>query len=584
MGQKTIHVSGMHCHSCELLIEEELLKVPGIQKAVVKQNKGTADIYFQGQLDESLFDQAVCNAGYTLGLDNKPFFSKNINDYKELFLSFLLIFNLFFLAKSLGILNIDTNHAGNYSSLPVVFLVGLTAGISTCMALVGGLVLGASANFAKKHPLATSLEKFKPHVFFNFGRIISYTLLGALIGYLGSFFQLSTSVLGILIIIVGLVMLLLGLQLTDISPRLKNINFSLPSGIAKLLGIKERKNQEYSHTNSLLMGALTFFLPCGFTQAMQLYAMSTGSPTQGALILGTFALGTAPGLLGIGGLTSLLKGAIARYFFKTAGLVVTALAIFNIINGYNLAGLNIVSSILAATRSTLTSTSPDKNVTLENGVQIVRMNQTGSGYTPNRFTIKKDIPVKWIITSLDSQTCASSIVSDKLGVRASLKSGDNVFEFTPKEVGSIRFSCLMGMYTGSFNVVDDSNPSAPTAVSADLTPPPSGSSCGGSGGCGCGAKRTTDNADIQVLKATYSYDSDIQPNQFILKAGKPAQLEILAKDDGVGCMGSVTLPGLTDKVDVFTKGQTVAFEFTPAIGTYNITCGMGIPRGPIIFN
>src|SRR3989338_6791878 len=168
MGQKTIHVSGMHCHSCELLIEEELLKVPGIQKAVVKQNKGTADIYFQGQLDESLVDQAVCNAGYTLGLDNKPFFSKNINDYKELFLSFLLIFNLFFLAKSLGILNIDTNHAGNYSSLPVVFLVGLTAGISTCMALVGGLVLGASANFAKKHPLATSLEKFKPHVFFNF--------------------------------------------------------------------------------------------------------------------------------------------------------------------------------------------------------------------------------------------------------------------------------------------------------------------------------------------------------------------------------------------------------------------------------
>src|SRR3989338_7598768 len=178
MGQKTIHVSGMHCHSCELLIEEELLKVPGIQKAVVKQNKGTADIYFQGQLDESLVDQAVCNAGYTLGLDNKPFFSKNINDYKELFLSFLLIFNLF-------------------------FLVGLTAGISTCMALVGGLVLGASANFAKKHPLATSLEKFKPHVFFNLGRIISYTLLGALIGYLGSFFQLSTSVLGILIIIVG---------------------------------------------------------------------------------------------------------------------------------------------------------------------------------------------------------------------------------------------------------------------------------------------------------------------------------------------------------------------------------------------
>ena len=210
---------------------------------------------------------------------------------------------------------------------------------------------------------------------------------------------------------------------------------------------KEKLKAEYSDKNSALLGASTFFLPCGFTQAMQLYAISTGSPIQGALTMGVFALGTTPGLLGVGGLTSVIKGQSSKLFFKTAGVIVVFLALFNVSNGLNLLG---VKSIFAKT----TATSIDKNVKIVNGVQVVKMSQKTNGYNPSKFTIKKGVPVKWIVTSESIYSCASSIVSQQLGIRTSLKLGENIFEFTPTQVGTIRFSCSMGMYTGSFNVID----------------------------------------------------------------------------------------------------------------------------------
>jgi plastocyanin len=248
-------------------------------------------------------------------------------------------------------------------------------------------------------------------------------------------------------------MLVVGLQLTELFPRLSNVSFSLPSGISNFLGLKKQNNKEYSHLNSMLIGALTFFLPCGFTQAMQLYAMSTGSFWSGALIMGVFALGTAPGLLSIGGLTSIAKGPFARRFFKTAGVLVVALAVLNISNGLNLTGLG-AGLFTRATKTTSASNISDPNVKIENGVQIVSMDQTASGYSPNHFTIKQGIPVKWVITSYDQTTCAGDLYSKQLNIRTFLKAGENDFSFTPDEAGTITFMCSMGMYRGSFDVVN----------------------------------------------------------------------------------------------------------------------------------
>ncbi|MBI2338101.1 sulfite exporter TauE/SafE family protein [Candidatus Daviesbacteria bacterium] len=601
MEKTTVHITGMHCRSCEILIEDEVLKIEGVEKCVVSHTKGTAEIYHNDGLDEQKVTQAISTVGYQVGKEERPWLSKNPRDYLNILTAAGFLLFIYLAADNLGLFSLVKSTGNNFTSLPVVLMIGLTAGFSTCMALVGGLVLGASAKFAEKHPTATPLQKFKPHIFFNIGRIASYFFFGGVIGFAGSFFQLSPFVLGILTIAVGGVMFLLGAQLIDISPRLNKVNITLPKFISRALGIKEHHEKEYSHTNSMIGGAMTFFLPCGFTQAMQLYAISTGDPVKGAITMGVFAIGTAPGLLGIGGLTSVVKGAFAKGFFKFAGIVVIVLALFNISNGYNLTGLAFASPFGSNTAS---ASSADPNVTLENGVQVVRMVQNASGYSPNTFTIKKGVPVKWIVTSEDVNTCASSIISSALNIRASLNLGENVFEFTPDEAGVLKFSCSMGMYRGAFNVVA-SDGTGSTATTQELQKqveaPSGGGNCGGGGCGGCGGGGTAQKnlqasasispipaakqGETQVIKTIYTQDNDIQPNKFTVKAGQPVRMEIDVKDDGYGCMGSIMVPGLVQQPEILTKGQPVVFNFTPTkAGDYYITCAMGIPRGIIKVN
>ncbi|TSC92168.1 MAG: Heavy metal transport/detoxification protein, partial [Candidatus Berkelbacteria bacterium Licking1014_96] len=283
---------------------------------------------------------------------------------------------------------------------------------------------------------------------------------------------------------------------------------------------------------------------------------------------GAFALGTAPGLLGIGGLTSAIKGIFARRFFKFAGIVVVSLAIFNISNGLNLTGLTAKFSSSSAKNESKASPKSDPNVVEANGKQIVRMTQKSNGYSPNTFTIKQGVPVKWVINSTDPNSCAASLYAKELNVRSYLKYGENVFEFTPTEVGRINFSCSMGMYRGYFEVVENNatlspSPTVSAATTASATPPP-----------------TDPNA--QVIKATYSQKGDIQPKRFAVKANQPVRFEILAEDDGRGCMGSITIPDLIEEYDILEKGRTTVFDFTPTKpGNYLITCSMGSPRGTI---
>lgn len=572
MHKTIIPIKGMHCRSCEILIENNLKKIPGFSNANVSYKKSQAEIFSRQPLDNDLINKAIDSAGYEIGTDQKAWISQNPAEYKDLFIAFLILLILYFIGKNLGIFNFNFATSGKPSSLAVVLVVGLTAGVSTCMALVGGLVLGMAARHSEKHPEATPLQKFRPHLYFNIGRIVAFFLLGGLVGLIGKAFQLSSPTLGALTIFVGLVMLVLGIQLTELFPRISSAGFTLPSGISKFFGIK-RHEKEYSHRNSILVGALTFFLPCGFTQAMQLYAMSSGGFVSGGLIMATFALGTAPGLLGIGGLTSIIKGAFAKKFFKFAGLLVIVLALLNISNGLNLTGLSLNN--ISFKDNITAEGKTDPNVKLENGIQIVRMTQQSRGYSPNKFTIQQNIPVKWIIDSVDAGSCASSIVASDVGVRKFLTKGENIIEFTPTKLGDIRFSCSMGMYTGKFTVVKNAQIDGNVNDSIQSSPSPTPS-----------LATPTPNKDAQLIKARFvatdeNSTTDISPNEFTLTAGKPARFEIYAEVDGEGCMGSIVVPKLVDMPEFLEKGKTVVFEFTPEKGTYYITCAMGAIRGKI---
>lgn len=383
MIKTTFKIQGMHCRSCEILIKEYIEKINAVEKVHVSHKRKEVLVYSKVEINPKLVEDAITEAGYSVGENNKPFLSQYPQDYKDLLFSVAILIILFFIARSLGIFNLNVS-TGSPSNLLMVGLIGLTAGVSTCMALVGGLVLAISSNFSLKHPGSSPLQKLRPHLFFNLGRIISFVILGGLIGLAGNAFQLSGSGLGILTIIVAIFMFLLGLQLIGIFPRISNF-LTLPPKIAQILGLKKHKEKEYSHSNSMLIGGLTFFLPCGFTQAMQVYAISTGSFVSGALIMGVFALGTTPGLLGIGGLTSIFKGSKASMFFKFTGAIVLALAVFNFSNGLNLTGW---STSLAQNNSS-NAQQDDPNIKIQDGVQVVRMTQKTNGYSPNKFTIKK---------------------------------------------------------------------------------------------------------------------------------------------------------------------------------------------------
>ena len=445
--KENYYISGMHCRSCEIVVEDNISKISGVKKVNVDYKKGIAEVYYEHRPAPSEIEKAVRNAGYALGINKKrPFLSSDPMTYIELlFAGGALVIVLMWL-KIFGVLDWNLQ----FSSTPSLFfvvLIGLTAGISTCMALIGGLVLGISSRHAELHPEATPSQKFKPHLFFNLGRLVSYAVLGGAIGLAGSVFRLSSSLLGLLVIFAGVVMLLLGLKMTEVFPRLSGGGLMMPKNISRLLGLNTEV-KEYSHKSSFVTGILTFFLPCGFTQAMQIYAVSTGSFTKGALIMFLFALGTMPGLLGIGGLTSVIKGAFARYFFKFVALALLILAVWNISNGYNLTGITFAGS------DNTTAKQEKLSGRIDNGEQIVDITQSGSGYAPNKITVKKDIPVKLLVNATNMYACTSILVIPRFQIQSSLVTGVNEIKFTPTETGPIKFSCAMGMYTGVINVIN----------------------------------------------------------------------------------------------------------------------------------
>lgn len=455
--KKTIFVKGMHCKSCEMMIEGEVKEVAGVNAVTANHKKGTVEIsYEKTEPSREAIGEAVKKAGYAVGVAARPWFSREPDDYMEALFVFVALVIVYLFARSAGFSSISFgSFGGGFSSLPVVFLVGITAGLSSCMAMIGGLLLGVSARYSELHPGATVRQRFVPHLFFNGSRVASFALFGGLLGTFGSFFQPSATALGGLTLVVGVVMLVLGLQLVGLFPRISTWNFTLPKRVGYFFGVREGAGKRYSHRQAITLGAVTFFMPCGFTQAVQLYVVSQGSFVTGALVMTTFALGTAPGMLGVGGLASAVTGTFRRYFFRFAGMAVIGLAIFNFGNGWNLMELSS-GKTMTEDRVAVGTPAPAKTPTavVNTEPQVINMTQNADGYAPNTFTVKRGQPVKWVIDSKDSYSCAVSLIAPQIGVKKSLQAGENVVAFTPQAAGDIPFSCSMGMYRGVIHVTE----------------------------------------------------------------------------------------------------------------------------------
>lgn len=334
----TFHVHGMHCQSCVILTESELKNVNGVMqvKASLKHNQVEVTGEFKDSSQEQVMNElseVLKPHGYSLSLDKevKP---TNWSEFGLAIPIALLFVAFFILLQKLGIVNlVNTSNVGYGTA----FLIGLIASVSTCMAVVGGLVLSMSASFAKEG------DKVRPQVMFHVGRLVSFFVLGGVIGMLGAVFQFGSTGTFVLGLLVALVLFILGLNLLDVVPVFKRLQVTLPNGMGAR--IQDLKNASHVLT-PLVVGFVTFFLPCGFTQSMQIYTLTTGSFMKGALTMFVYALGTLPvlALLSFSAL-GIQKKTQSGVFFKTAGLIVIFFAIFNFIN--TLAGAGIISPVFS---------------------------------------------------------------------------------------------------------------------------------------------------------------------------------------------------------------------------------------------
>lgn len=321
----TFYVTGMHCKACVYMTESELLDVPYITSAMTNLAANTVEV--TGDFgDRSLeiiaeeLTQVLSKNGYTLSVNQLTKQKKDIwSDFKIAIPIALGFAVLFVLLQKAGLVNLVTTSKVSYGT---AFVIGIIASLSTCMAVVGGLLLSMSATFAKVG------DRVKPQVLFHAGRLVSFFVLGGVIGALGSAFQLSGTSAFVLSLVIGLVMLTLGINLLDVFTWTKTLQPSMPRFIARhALGVTK-----LNHTlTPVLVGIATFFLPCGFTQSMQIYALSTGSFATGGLTMISFALGTLPvlGLISFSSF-SIQNSAYSGVFFKTAGLIVIMFALFNL--------------------------------------------------------------------------------------------------------------------------------------------------------------------------------------------------------------------------------------------------------------
>lgn len=334
MKTLTFHVSGTHCNACKILIEDVLNDQIGVENVQVNLKNETVSL--ETSLDDSqhklaeMLTEKIKHNGYSLSVDKKAR-EKNENGVIWQALPIGLAFlALFFVVQKSGILNFGL---GSTVTPVTSFIIGLVASVSSCLAVVGGLVLSLSATVSQD-----SVSDVKPMILFHAGRLASFAVLGGILGAIGSAIGISFTITAILGVVASTVMIVLGLNLVGLFKR--NV-IALPAGFFNFF-----RKVEHKTIAPFLVGVGTFFLPCGFTQAMQVAALSSGSFVSGLLIMTAFALGTLPmlALLSFGS-ASFAHSKHAPLFFKSAGIMVIGLGAFALLAGF--AGLGIIDPLFS---------------------------------------------------------------------------------------------------------------------------------------------------------------------------------------------------------------------------------------------
>ncbi|MBD7912288.1 sulfite exporter TauE/SafE family protein [Clostridium cibarium] len=466
MKRRIIKVYNMTCVSCENRVEVALRKITGVKNAMASYSLEQVTVEYDEELCSiEELKEAINKAGYS---------TKNSNNIK--FAGILVVVAAILLLGS-STAGFDMNAKLNNASYIVLFLVGMLTSIH-CVGMCGGIMLTQS--ISKEDNLNEKKSKFvalMPAILYNAGRITSYTIIGGIVGALGSVLSLSINVKAGLQIFAGIFMVIMGLNMAGFS-MFRKFNIKLPWSSCK---VKNKPKTPF------LVGMLNGLMPCGPLQTIQLYALGTGSAFAGALSMFLFSLGTVPLMLIFGAISGFLSKGYTKQLLKFSGFLVVILGVIMGNRGLALAGVGVPSvNTLTQNLSGSEENQSNPNIgkaALEDGVQVIKMTADRYGYTPNAFYVEKNVPVKLVITGSQLNSCNNSIVIPSLNIEKALKSGENVIEFTPKDK-DINFSCWMGMIRGVIKVTDNLDTVDTTKDDSSIPAPSSGMSCctGGTSG------------------------------------------------------------------------------------------------------
>ncbi|MDQ7814291.1 MAG: sulfite exporter TauE/SafE family protein [Patescibacteria group bacterium] len=432
-------MTGMTCKSCEKLVSDVLLDVPGVMEVEASVKQGRAAVRMRDEArdpDLDLLNRQLEAHGYRLYPEGCRMPSSAESLFRRLRRAIIVLLIVGFIGACLwSPLHALFPSVSAGASFGALFVLGIVASLSSCLATTGGFMLAYSAEKASR----------RKTILMHIGRLVAFMVGGALLGALGGTIPaISSGWYGALALIMGIGFLVVALNLLDLSPSLAKLGVSLPSSL-HVFADKVKKRP--GGVTPFLVGAVTFVLPCGFTQTAQALALASGSAFSGFLLLTAFALGTLPVLLGVTafatkvslkhGMLRLLIGAVM--FFFALGQIQSALSLYGVSIGSPLGATSPIAAAPPAAGQT---------------EQVVKMKVTSNGFNPSNLTVKKGVPVRWEVDGTKAGGCTSSIISRELDISKTLDRGINTFRFTPERTGRITFSCGMGMVRGSFNVID----------------------------------------------------------------------------------------------------------------------------------
>ncbi len=491
---------GMTCHSCEKIIEKQAMKVPGVKSIKIDYATQEGEVKFDSSktnIDEILykieegpyecsiikFDDGSSRRGMN--------FPKPVKSIVLTLALLVILFGGYQMASSFSVFELPT--IGGPASFLLLFAVGALTGFH-CVGMCGGFIMSYTS---KKAVDGKKDLHVMSHVQYGVGKLVSYTAIGALFGFIGTIFIFTPMIRGMAAIFAGIFLILFGISMLNIFPALRKVRIPVPKAISRFTS-KNSDNEKRPLVTGLLTGLM---LACGPLQALYIYAAGTGRVVEGAMALFAFGLGTLPVMFGFGIFASYVSKSMTRNILKASGLIVLVLGVVMLNRGVALTGTGYDFNSVAASftmfgQSAEAAEFSENMVASESGgYQEIRMDVTRYGWEPDKFVLKAGVPVRWIINGKEINGCNNAIQVPKLGLDFDIKSGEQVIEFTPESEGIIPWSCWMGMIPGTFIVKNDIDLGDTENIQKELesVAVPKGGSCGGStcgaktgGSCGCG--------------------------------------------------------------------------------------------------